>query len=495
MSDPKQELQASFQPARRFANYGEAMTKLHVRGFRNHTSTIIDIESPITAFCGVNGTGKSTILQLAAAAYRAPKEEPRYYVSTFILAGTLDKRPFATDASFEVSYAQPPTPDGKFPTRSLTVSRANSAWSGYDPQPERSVRYLGIGFHLPHSERDEDYKSKVQDDRLLLRSQTAIEKTVLEKISEILLCRYDTTHVNTLRRPYARRSMQLLSAKRADCDQYSEANMGSGEARLYDLVRRIESLPQKSLVLVEEPETALHPSAQFKLAHYLVEVSKRRGLQFLLTTHSEYIMVALPQKSRIYLKRENNTVVPIPGVGVRQAISLMDNLAVPSLYILVEDDVAEAVVSELLRRQDPDFLKTARVLIAKDKDTIQEMMAVFHDQQLPVCAVRDGDFGPNQKIKMFSLFRSDPSVPLAPEEEIFKSLAFRTFLSKLPGVDLDAMDITNRNLNHHKWFDVLEAQMCRKRAEILPLAAAAYLDGVPESDRKILVEQIKASVP
>jgi predicted ATPase len=490
MSDPKQELQASFQPAKRFANYGDAILRLHIKGFRNHVNTPISIESPITAFCGVNGTGKSTILQLAAAAYKALAGWGRYYVSTFILAGTLDKKPFAEDSSFEVSYAQPTAPDGKNPTRDLTVSRADSKWAGYDLQPERRVAYLGVGFHMPHSERDEDYKSKMQDERLVLRHKAEIQKTVLEKISTILLCNYEVAHHNTLRRKYARQSMSLLSARRSTGEEYSEANMGSGEARLYDLVNRIESYPEKSLVLIEEPETALHPSAQFELGRYLVEVSRRRGLQIFITTHSEYVLLALPHKSRIFLKRENNAVVPVPGIGVRQAISLMDNMEIPALYILVEDDVAEAIVTELLRRHDADLVKTVRVLIAGDKDRIQSMMAVFKDQKLPVCAVRDGDFGADKKIQMFKLFGSEP-----PEREIFKSATFRAAFATGHKVDFGAVDVKNRALDHHRWFDALETQMARKRAEILPAAAVAYLDGVPENDRVRLVEQIKASVP
>jgi predicted ATPase len=491
MADQKKELQASFQPANRFANFGEAILRLHIKGFRNHANTPINIESPITAFCGVNGTGKSTILQLAAAAYKAPAGGIRYYVSTFILAGTMDKRPFADDASFEVSYAQATAADGKITPRTLTVSRSGSSWTGYDPQPERRVAYLGIGFHMPHSERDDDYKSKVRDDRLILRHKTEIQKTVLEKISTILLCNYEIAHQNTLRRPYARRSMALLSARRRTGEEYSEANMGSGEARLYDLVTRIECLPEKSLILIEEPETALHPSAQFELGCYLVEVSKRRGLQIVITTHSEYILLALPQKSRVFLKREAKGTVPVPGIGVRQAMCHMGNLEIPALYIFVEDDVAEAIVTELLRRHDADFGKTVRCIIAGDTNRIQAMMDVFQDQRFPVCAVRDGDIGPNKELKMFSLFGDE-----APEKEIFKSATFRSTFTTTHQVDFDAVDIANRGLpNHHKWFDVLETQMARKRPEILTIAAAAYLDGVLENERVRLVEQIKASVP
>src|SRR5262249_49657719 len=153
-----------------------------------------------------------------------------------------------------------------------------------------------------------------------------------------------------------------------------------------------------SLVLLEEPETALHPSAQFELGKYLVNVAERRHLQFILTTHSEYLMLALPQKSRVYFNRDASGVTTIPGIGVRQAISMMDGLAVPSMYILVEDEVGEAVVTELLRKHDPDFMKTTRVLIAGDTARIQQMMSVFDEQKMPICAVRDGDKGANPKL-------------------------------------------------------------------------------------------------
>jgi predicted ATP-dependent endonuclease of OLD family len=293
-----------------------------------------------------------------------------------------------------------------------------------------------------------------------------------------------------MRKKYARHYTNLISAKREGGAEYSEANMGFGEARLYALVTRFEAVPEKSLVLVEEPETALHPCAQFEMGKYLVEVAMRRKLQIILTTHSEYVLLALPQKSRTYLKREGTSVVPIGGIGVRQAVSMMDNLAIPALYVVVEDDVAEAIVTELLRKQDADFLKTTRIIIGGDKDRIQQMMDVFKDQRIPICAVRDGDCGEDRARQMFKLFGKE-----APEKEIFASPVFRKQFTDQHAVDWDAADIVNKCQDHHHWFDVLEKQTARKRPELLPLAARAYLEGVPESERQALVDQIKASVP
>lgn len=487
MADHRRTLQASFEPNRRHAHYGDVLVKIRVRGIRNHVDTLVEIESPITAFCGVNGTGKSTILQLASAAYQAVSGS-RYYFSTFVLAGTLDSKPFADNASVEFTYAEPPAPGGAIPTRMLTVSRSGSSWSGYDRQPSRRVVYLGTNFYTPHADRDESFKSLVRDQSFVSRAKSLVGEASAEWVSRILLCKYDAAHVNSMRKKWGRSLTQLISANRQGGLQYSESNMGSGEARLYAMVLKLEAEPEKSLVLLEEPETSLHPSAQFELGKYLVNVAERRKLQFLLTTHSEYLLLALPQKSRVYLKREGNQVVPLAGIGVRQAVSMMDGLAVPSIYILVEDDVAEAIVRELLRMHDPDFLKTARIIVAGDATKIQQTIDVFLEQKMPICAVRDGDKGADPRKHLLKLFGTEP-----PEKEVFKSVTFRSYFRDSFHVDIDDIDVENRQQDHHRWFDPLERQCALPRSELLSISSRSYLNGISEADRVGLVDQIKAS--
>jgi predicted ATPase len=43
------------------------------------------------------------------------------------------------------------------------------------------------------------------------------------------------------------------------------------------------------IVIVEEPESHLHPLAQSKLAELLAQVSKERNVQFIVETHSEHL--------------------------------------------------------------------------------------------------------------------------------------------------------------------------------------------------------------
>lgn len=487
MADHRKTLQATFEPNRRYTNYGDVVVKLRIKGIRNHVDTLLEIESPITAFCGVNGTGKSTVMQLAAAAYQSTGGS-RYYFSTFILAGTLDHKAFEDTASVEFTYAEPPASSGAITSRTLTVSRSGSSWSGYDRQPQRKVVYLGTNFYTSHADRDDYFKSLVQDRTFVSRSQSLVTDAAAEWVSRILLCKYDAAHVNSMRKKWGRSVTQMVSAKREGGLQYSESNMGSGEARLYAMVLKLEAVPEKSLVLLEEPETSLHPSAQYELGKYLMHLAERRKLQILLTTHSEYLLLALPQKSRIYLKREGNHVVPLPGIGVRQAVSMMDDLAVPSIYILVEDDVSEAIVRELLRMHDADFLKTARIVITGDATRIQQTIEVFLEQKMPICAVRDGDKGADTKKHLLKLFGTEP-----PEKEIFKSSTFRSYFQNSLHVDLAGVELKNQQSDHHRWFDSVEQQCAFSRSELLSIAARQYLYDIGEAERSGLVEQIKAS--
>ena len=75
---------------------------------------------------------------------------------------------------------------------------------------------------------------------------------------------------------------------------YSEANAGSGEIAVVQLVRRIEKAKDYSLVLLDEPEVSLHPGAQENLKEYLLEAIKTKKLQVVISTHSPTLIKGLP---------------------------------------------------------------------------------------------------------------------------------------------------------------------------------------------------------
>lgn len=159
MTDQRNRLQKMFNTSNRFSNYGNVLMRLHVKGFRCHTNTLIEIDSPITAFCGLNGTGKSTFLQLAAAAYIPLNTQARkYYLRDFLVVGTLDPRPFTNDASVEYKYWQP---DRTLKTVTLSRNDTTKRWQGYGRRPQRNVFFAGVGLYIPKIEQRVTKKLKI----------------------------------------------------------------------------------------------------------------------------------------------------------------------------------------------------------------------------------------------------------------------------------------------------------------------------------------------
>lgn len=89
---------------------------------------------------------------------------------------------------------------------------------------------------------------------------------------------------------------------------YSENNMGFGEGRVLYTVDMLETSPEQSLFVLEEPETSLHESAQYEFTKYLMEVCERRKHQIILSTHSSVILNALPPEARKLLIRDETGV-------------------------------------------------------------------------------------------------------------------------------------------------------------------------------------------
>jgi predicted ATPase len=481
MSDQRNKLQALFAPENRYPNFGDVLMQIKVNGFRCHVSTVVEFDSPITAFCGLNGTGKSTLLQLAAAAYRnIAGGLHRYYVRDFIVSGTLDPAPFSPDASVEYGYWQE---DRTIKRVTITRSDPEKRWRGYKRQPERPVYFAGMGLYLPKVETRDFFVRNAA--KLSVSNTEPLSDTSKQRVARILGCSYDAMAANTV--SHAGRTSEVVTVERAG-STYSEANMGCGEGRAQHIIRVLETLPKKSLVLLEEPETSLHPSAQHEFGRYLIDVCIDQRHQIMITTHSEYLLTALPSASRIYIDRTANGLRLIRGITTAQAISLMTGGHDKALSILVEDDVADVVLCEILRRSDQAFLRTVRVCKGGDTKAIHSIMTALRDTGLPVAAVRDGDKGDAPSENMFKL----PGT-MAPERAIFASTAVRNYVATQYAVDLNNF-MPGAGENHHEWFLKLAETLAITREGLILDLARVYVTELAQNDVDTLTTLLKESI-
>jgi len=284
---------------------------------------------------------------------------------------------------------------------------------------------------------------------------------------------------------YSSKSGEVIVLERNN-NSYSETNAGYGEGRTAFLVSRLELLPEKSLVLIEEPETSLHPSAQHRLGQYFVDVAQQKKHQIFLTTHSEELLSALPLASIKYLHANQADIHVIDGITPSQARSLMSDGHATALHVLVEDSCAQAILREIVRRIDATFLQTIRICVGGDKDAIARTVRGLSNTGLRVAAVRDADKEGCPRENIFKLPGTD-----APEKELMACAAVKTSVANRHGLILDDFVSTLSDANHHDWWKKVAEQVHLEENGLVCEIARAYVESLPESEIDILVSQLK----
>lgn len=91
-------------------------------------------------------------------------------------------------------------------------------------------------------------------------------------------------------------------------DKVTIDQLSSGEQQLYARVVSLMILnPHNSVILIDEPEIALHPKWQIEILKIYKNIGKNN--QFIITTHSPFIISQTPYQNLIFLIKEDNKIV------------------------------------------------------------------------------------------------------------------------------------------------------------------------------------------
>ncbi|MCK0179674.1 AAA family ATPase [Flavobacteriaceae bacterium S0862] len=104
---------------------------------------------------------------------------------------------------------------------------------------------------------------------------------------------------------YAGEAYEFHVFKEGKKNHLSDKGMGSLQAmmlilRVASLIRSNKKHKKTITLLVEEPELNLHPALQSKLTEFFHELNKKYKLNFIIETHSEYII----RRSQVFTKKE-----------------------------------------------------------------------------------------------------------------------------------------------------------------------------------------------
>lgn len=307
--------------------------------------TQIDFSFPITALVGTNGTNKSTILK-ALCATQSGVSLGSLWFSTIIdpirhdpvpsyIYGYLHKETNTEAEILITKYYRKDDPDyweaarpvkkyhmKGMPTDSNVLSklRNKTRWE----KIEKECLYLTFRDSISAFEKFYYYgdsrsngadinlrKKAIRRNSLPLKvaiekklkthifnrveritgENTIIEQNIINKISEILGVKY--SEISIIKHKYFYSEGYTCKIKKMDMD-YSEAFAGSGEFAVIKMVYQIMKAPNKSLIVLDEPEVSLHPGAQTKLVEFLYKMVLEKKHQFVIATHSPAIVRELP---------------------------------------------------------------------------------------------------------------------------------------------------------------------------------------------------------
>lgn len=309
-------------------DYGKYLYKASITKVRGFVNEDITFDFPVTALIGPNGSGKSSVLGVAGCAYKPIKPGMFFPKST------------VGDESMSGWRVEYELIDKVLNARQLVKRSSNfrqAKWVRGDVA-DRNVLFFGIERTVPAGEKTR-YKQLMRSTYVHRLPLEPIEEAVATQVEHILgrsVADYRVTEYGT--------DDKFLVGRMGE-NRFSEFHFGSGESSIIRMVMKIEQAQENSLILIEEIENGLHPIATRRMVEYLIDVSARKSIQAIFTTHSDYALSPLPSEA-IWASISGKLRQGRLSVEALRAVS---GRVDKKLAVFVEDEFAKTWVDTILR--------------------------------------------------------------------------------------------------------------------------------------------------
>jgi AAA15 family ATPase/GTPase len=360
-------------------NYKQYLRSIRLEKIRKFNGEQITFDFPVTALIGPNGGGKSTVIGAALSTYKTGKPS------------TIFKKSLIGDDSMQnwsIEYEVIDRAINKSGSFRFNIVYQNNRWLR-SQEIEREVRFLSINRTVPISESplfsfrkrmsipDENASKrtevladpkkvegiediKIQAEKILGKSLSDFNLYEFQFGKEKILYRKEQvgtrTRLNGQEVPVYKKievgktfidKKQYLYVGSDGTNTYSEFNFGSGETSIIRMVAEMETLPDSSLVLIEEIENGLHPVAVKRVVEYFIDLAYRKNIQIIFTTHSDYAISVLPSEA-IWACVEGQLQ---QGMLSIEALRVISGRIDRRLAIFVEDDFAKSWIENVIREK------------------------------------------------------------------------------------------------------------------------------------------------
>jgi len=418
-----------------FRNYIEYIQFPYFRNLDKDTRITFDF--PLTIFVGQNGSGKSSTLH---ALFGAPKKNTpfEFWFSTAVdpiqeVSAGGDRHSFYyvykdnRGRPLEVlkqrifkrnnpDYWETARPNLSYGMKRIAEGKRN--------QPiEKEVVYIDFRSELSAFDKYFYFK-KPRKTKTINNKQDFLRKysVFLRKIIDgrnVIINRYGENK-NELLRAFTRNELQQISiilGKKyvsgkivkhklfeewgysvmfeTSSYSYSEAFAGSGEMAVVRLVLEVLGAKQYSLVLLDEPEVSLHPGAQKRLKHFILEETRKKQLQVVISTHSPSIIEELPSTAiKVFSQLPSGKFNVINGITPEEAFYHLEQTSPARKTIIIEDLLSKEIINGVLKAMGEATASLFQVTFYSGGATVikNNFINVYsHANELNKFIVFDGD--------------------------------------------------------------------------------------------------------
>ena len=381
------------------------LQKIKTTNFRNFAKdSEIVIKSPITAIVGKNGTGKTTLLHLAGCSYASDSKGKSF--NQFIPESQKDHMP--DDSRYGFTYVNNIENENNF-----VWYEKRHEWDrrGKNNRARRELLFIGFFKTIANVSVFKNYfdiTDKALNDRLnsIGTNTISLDNKIISKISEIVGKNY-----SSIERRNDKYSLLCENCYGYIIDgQYSDFACGAGEISIIRMLDLIYNAPPNTLIIIDEPEVAIHPSVQYKLLKIFMELALSKNMQFIFTTHSYFILKYLNPDSILLLKNNNDNKIISQNVNSSVAFQNISEQNIYKLEAFVEDSIAADILNTIFKNDVSirDQIKITKAISDGWVSFIQREMPLrfynwklYEQKDLRPVLVLDGDV--RDKIKIDEL--------------------------------------------------------------------------------------------
>lgn len=381
------------------------LQKIKTTNFRNFAKdSEIVIKSPITAIVGKNGTGKTTLLHLAGCSYASDSKGKSF--NQFIPESQKDHMP--DDSRYGFTYVNNIENENNF-----VWYEKRHEWDrrGKNNRARRELLFIGFSKTIANVSVFKNYFD-ITDKALNVRLNSigtntiSLDNKIISKISEIVGKNY-----SSIERRNDQYSLLCENCYGYIIDgQYSDFACGAGEISIIRMLDLIYNAPPNTLIIIDEPEVAIHPSVQYKLLKIFMELALSKNMQFIFTTHSYFILKYLNPDSILLLKNNNDNKIISQNVNSSVAFQNISEQNIYKLEAFVEDSIAADILNTIFKNDVSirDQIKITKAISDGWVSFIQREMPLrfynwklYEQKDLRPVLVLDGDV--RDKIKIDEL--------------------------------------------------------------------------------------------